>query len=346
MSRNIYFVCPNSERAFGGIKQIFRQVESLNRLGIKAFVLLSKRKRPDWFQTDAPIAYSPYILKRLDYAVSERKLHFIRKLKILIAKRKSVTISSDDILVFPEVYGAESLEVLPECSMVLFNQNCYYTYGTYDRMRHPREIDYTHPRILGTIVVSENSKEYLSYAFPSAEVYRMRLGIQDTIFHFGTKKKRQLCYMTRKLREDSTQIVSILKQRPSLEGWEFIAINDKTEEEVAQIMKESVFFLSFNHREGFGLPPAEAMACGCYVIGYHGEGGREYLKPEFSSVIETGDIIHYVQKVEELVRTYDADPQALLTRGKMASDFILDRYSMQRQVEDTAHIWRDILSKL
>ena len=37
-------------------------------------------------------------------------------------------------------------------------------------------------------------------------------------------------------------------------------IENKTEKEVADIMKESAVFLSFNHKEGFGLPPAEAMS--------------------------------------------------------------------------------------
>jgi hypothetical protein len=28
---------------------------------------------------------------------------------------------------------------------------------------------------------------------------------------------------------------------------------------------------------GFRFPPAEAMLCGCVVVGYHGKGGQEYF---------------------------------------------------------------------
>ena len=53
----------------------------------------------------------------------------------------------------------------------------------------------------------------------------------------------------------------------------------RSEAAVADILRESQVFLSFGHPEGFGLPPAEALACGCLVIGYHGGGGREYFGP-------------------------------------------------------------------
>jgi len=43
---------------------------------------------------------------------------------------------------------------------------------------------------------------------------------------------------------------------------------------VADILRSSRVFLSFSQREGFGLPPLEALACGCAVVGYHGFGGR------------------------------------------------------------------------
>ena len=151
--------------------------------------------------------------------------------------------------------------------------------------------------------------------------------------------------MPRKLSQDVTQILEILKMREALKNWNFVSIDNKTEQEVAQIMKESVFFLSFNHREGFGLPPVEAMACGCYVIGYHGEAGREYLNPEFSTTIEYGNIIAYAQKVEEMVMAFEQAPQSVLDKGRKASEFALNEYSMERQEQDIIHTWKQILKE-
>ena len=108
-------------------------------------------------------------------------------------------------------------------------------------------------------------------------------------------------------------------------------------------MKESILFLSFNHREGFGLPPAEAMACGCYVIGYHGQGGKEYFKHDFSSVIEDGNIIEYVKKIEEITMVYEKNPNLILEKGRQASEFILSNYSIEKEEESTINIWNNIL---
>ena len=85
------------------------------------------------------------------------------------------------------------------------------------------------------------------------------------------------------------------------------------------------------------------MACGCYVIGYHGEGGREYFNPKFSSSIEGGNIIEYVRKVEELLLIYEKSPEIIIEKGKKASDFILSNYSMEREEKDTISIWNNIL---
>ena len=43
--KKIYFVCPNTTHITGGVKQIYKQVEILNRNGISAYVLLEKKKQ-------------------------------------------------------------------------------------------------------------------------------------------------------------------------------------------------------------------------------------------------------------------------------------------------------------
>ena len=50
-------------------------------------------------------------------------------------------------------------------------------------------------------------------------------------------------------------------------------------EEVALALQEALLFLSCGHPEGFGLPLAEAIACGCLVVGYHGLAGRDFATP-------------------------------------------------------------------
>jgi glycosyltransferase involved in cell wall biosynthesis len=101
--------------------------------------------------------------------------------------------------------------------------------------------------------------------------------------------------MPRKLRDDVEQVINILKIRNNIKGWSFVEIDNMSESEVARILKESTVFLSFNHREGFGLPPVEAMACGCVVVGYEGGAGKEYFLDDFSFSVEEGNIIDFVK---------------------------------------------------
>ena len=53
-----------------------------------------------------------------------------------------------------------------------------------------------------------------------------------------------------------------------LADFEIVPFINISQNEVIRILKDSLIFLSFGYPEGFGLPAAEAMACGCVTIGF------------------------------------------------------------------------------
>ena len=61
--KKLYFICPNNNHITGGVKQIYRQVEFLNKYGIPSYILQEKITKNNWFSSDIPIKYSPYIFK-------------------------------------------------------------------------------------------------------------------------------------------------------------------------------------------------------------------------------------------------------------------------------------------
>lgn len=83
--------------------------------------------------------------------------------------------------------------------------------------------------------------------------------------------------MTRKNQADVVQVVSALKSRRRLQGWQFQAIENCSSSEVAAILKDSCIFMSFGYPEGISLSNLEAMLSGCWVVGYSGMGCREYF---------------------------------------------------------------------
>ena len=68
---------------------------------------------------------------------------------------------------------------------------------------------------------------------------------------------------------------------------------------VAEAMAGSTIFLNFGRAEGLGLPPLEAMAAGCLVCGFAGQGTLDYARPENGLWVREGDIEGCVKAVEQ-----------------------------------------------
>ncbi|NND62759.1 MAG: glycosyltransferase [Flavobacteriaceae bacterium] len=150
--------------------------------------------------------------------------------------------------------------------------------------------------------------------------------------------------MPRKLNIDAVQVLNILHLRGLLKDWEIIEIKNMNEQQVANTLKECAIFMSFNHREGFGMPPAEAMNCGCLVVGYAGQGGNEYMLPEFSFKVGQRNIRDYVDKMEQAMLLFENNPDLAKEMGLKASQFIQSKYSMKQEEESIVHVWNNILS--
>jgi glycosyltransferase involved in cell wall biosynthesis len=174
-------------------------------------------------------------------------------------------------------------------------------------------------------------------------VIRIHNAIDPNIFSFQDHKKPIISFMTRKNTNDILQVINILKFRYALDDYKIVPIEGKTEKEVAQILNDTMIFLSFGYQEGFYLPAAEAMACGCVVIGYHGMGGREFFKPEFSFPITNGDIILFAQTLEKVIDSNKSNKNILKEKGKMAAEFIAKKYSIEQQEKDVTQFWGKIV---
>src|SRR5581483_2680898 len=312
---NIYVLCPDHNAPSGGIKKLYRHVDVLNRNGFEAWILHRKRGfRCTWFANTT----------RIDT--------YARAIAAIVRDQESY-------LVFPEIYGAEIGEYAPGVKKVIFNQSGYYAFAGYSL--DPRELDspYLSPDVIAALVVSEDTRAYLAYAFPRLAIHRLRNGIDPQLFGFAEPKRPQIAFMPGKNDEDIIQVINLLKFRGALAGYTLAPIAGRSEAEVAAILGQSLIFLSFGVQEGFALPPAEAMACGCIVVGYDGMGGREFLRAPLAYPVPAKDVVRFAQIVEQVLALHRRQPQVLATQARQAAEFIRATYAPAHEEHDIVAFW-------
>jgi len=344
MEKKIYFICTDNKEPIGGVKQLYRQVDILNKNGFNAFIIHRKKGfRHKWFKNETKIIYNRTIYNTIDKILKKKQKPF-KVLKNYFRAKNDDPIDNNGILVIPEIYGPYISELNKNIEKVIFNQNCYYTFNKCEILEPKRNSIYLDEKFLASIVVSEDSKKYLEYTFPKSTTHRIHLGINTNKFNYNNAlKKKQIAFMPRKLEDDIIQIINILKIRGNLKNWDFVPIDNKTEDEVATILNESSIFLSLNHREGFGLPPAEAMASGCIVIGYAGQGGKEYFNSELSFKIDEGNIIDFVDKIEEISLKLEKNDTEILKIPRSVAHYISHNYNLKKEEESIVSTWKKIL---
>ena len=111
-----------------------------------------------------------------------------------------------------------------------------------------------------------------------------------------TKKKNIITYMPRKLKKHSELVVSFLKNYLP-KKWKLKPLINLSDKEVYRNLAESKIFLAFSELEGLPLPPVEAAISGNKVIGYTGEGGKEYWRKPIFIEIKSSEIKDFCKKI-------------------------------------------------
>jgi hypothetical protein len=294
----VWFITPDNPRPTGGIRTIYRFVDDLVVSGINASVVHEHRPfRCRWFPNTTPVTW-------LDELV----------------------LQPGDLLAVPEILVPRVAEQLPDTPMVILNQGPYLTFQRAGIPPAPPPVVLPSSTV-GIVTGSQDGVEYLELAFPDAPIERIHYPIDTRPFGDPTAgKERAIAFMPRRRGEDLVQVLRILERRGALNGWRLYPINGLIEEARLDVLRRSAVFLSFNEREGFGLPPVEAMAAGCVVIGYAGGGGREYMRPEICFPVGEGAIPEYVLRVEDVIRGWN-DGTHFTDLRRRAADFVSTEYS-------------------
>jgi glycosyltransferase involved in cell wall biosynthesis len=308
--RRIIFILEPFPFPSGGVATIYRHVEMLTRMGMAACVALPQKPKIDFYHTTAPLLIHGGSLQALQ------------------ARR-------GDIFVVPEGFSdhVQALKQTP-AKRLMFCQNQYYLPFTADAAAGIAEFG-----VHGIIASSIAVQRFFSDVYRISDLPVIPYAIDPKLFRMGDKR-RQIAFMPRKLPEDASFIAAAFRRRhPRYADVPWLQIDGMSQAEAARRLGESAVFLSLSDKESFGLPPLEAMACGCLVAGYHGDGGREYMTSQNGWWAETGDWKACADGLAHALTLFDEGGSELDERRQAATQTV-ELYSPTRLEAALLAFWR------
>lgn len=294
----IIFLCPFARGEItGGIKIVYRHAELLTQSGFDAWVWQPEGK-PAWFESTARILNEPRFLPL-----------------------------PNDVLVFPETINgilAELVQADLPVRKVLYCQNHYY--ALFNSIAPERLAG------LGFAAIACQSgiaKMFLERVLHLKEVKIVPCVIDTNQFR-PRHKRMQIALTPRKLPRESATIHRIFRLKyPALASTPWLAIENRSEGETAEILGDSAILLSLPFLESFGLVALEAMACGAVVAGFDGYGGREYATPENGIWLPPDHLEEAADTLALLIQKFTrSDPE--IARMRDAGFATVARYSKDK----------------
>lgn len=249
--------------------------------------------------------------------------------------------STTDIVVVAEefIWVAHDLLIPNNIRYIIFNQGIFaslYSYNSF--LDHVN----TYEQSLAVLVNSLHTSQGVNEIFevPKEKIYLHRLGI-DTNLYYPELKENIACYLNYKNGNFAYYIDVYF--RSMYPDWQLVCIDHWSRDDTASLFRKSKLFLSFGGPEGFGLPPLEAAFCGCKVLGFHGEAGKEFFKyPTFVSV-NFMDHIDFIEKLHTMMLTID---NKILNEYNVYVDYLKYFYSIQHSEQSIVNFFIHVRDNL
>ena len=324
--KNIIYLCNSEKGASGGAKIIYHQSEIINNLNnFTSEVLHIKKKRSSKWKTSLKKKFDIKTRNETGWQYDEIQPYenfkcdwFINKVKI---KNDFNFNKKNDFVILPEIFAhlAEDLLIKNKIKYAIFVQNGYSISST----NNEKKLNKAYNKATFILSYSEDVNQCLGILFPHLikKIIKIKCSIDSNKFNLKQKKINLITYMSRKLPQHSNQVLIFLKKMLP-KNWIIKDLNNLSEKEVFNNLARSKIFLSFSNLESLGLPPLEAAIAGNVVIGYTGEGGKEYWKKPIFTHIYSGDIKNFVKEVLKNILTINKKKlQKLNQRNKIINEF-------------------------
>ncbi|MDC0615804.1 hypothetical protein OAO77_00345 [Candidatus Pelagibacter sp.] len=300
---NIIYILPYEKKPTGGINVVLQHSELINKINNKfksQIIFIKKKKTSKWKQSFNKFINSKSLLKERGWKFNEvsilkKKKHNWCDAQIDIKDNFKLD-KKNDFVILPEIFAhfAKEFLIKNKIKYAVFVQNGHAIDYTSDYIALKNA--YKNSSII--LTVSSHIDNCVREAFPDFKKKIFKINQYINVGRCDYKSKLNIItYMPRKLKDHSNLVLFFLKNKlPN--NWKVVALDRLNKKEIFKHLKKSKIFLSFSNLEGFGLPPIEAALLGNRVIGYTGEGGKEYWKPPIFEKVEQGNILEFVKKIK------------------------------------------------
>ncbi|MBB3327879.1 glycosyltransferase [Microlunatus antarcticus] len=181
----------------------------------------------------------------------------------------TLEVGADDVVLFPEAPVVPGVDPAPGARKIIFNQNHFYTYATWDG---PLDAYPGWSPAPAVWAVSEEQAQVLRALNPSLPVSVVPPPVDPDVFSPAAEKSG-IALLPKKRPHEARLLGRLLEQDPRVPAGSVHVLADVPRSEVARVLARSAVFVALSHTDSFGLPVAEAMMSGCLVAGYDGGGG-------------------------------------------------------------------------
>ena len=324
----VLVICPDWRGASGGVAVLYEAADILRSEGWPTFLL---HPSPDGmyqhYRGKYPTAYAPE-LHLAGMGMASRRNRITARMRAGLGRtlgpiERRVAITSDDVLIVPEFLLDGIVSLYPEARKVIFVQNPFLYMDAVQRC-YRMGLDPL-KGVVGHLGVSDNCADAIDMIGSPCSL-RVTVSPNLVLFPYQAQKERRIAFMPRKRPEEAAIMERLLHARGRLRDFELRSIDREGQDVVAREVGRSALFVSLLKHESLGFPAMEAMAAGCYVVGFTGHGGDEYFDETVGLPVREDDIAALVRGIEDAVARWCDQPHEVDVIRQRASQRIRGRY--------------------
>lgn len=321
----ILFFVPDSQGvASASIYEIYNHCSILRKNGYNAFIMPEKEEYeiPSFLDEDLKIL--PH--KPLKSKKGSNELYIDEELSV------------EDFLIIPDFFAniMESTKLLPCCRIVFAQSFDYILNGLIPG------ITWKDFNIHQVITTNNNIKEFIE-TYHGKDTYDIKtytVGIPD-YFKINDFKNPQVCFYTRNASDILKFSKAFYLKFPELRWISFEDLRQKTREEFAKTMSESIICLWIDRISSFGTTPIEAMKCNTVPLGLAPDIIPEWMVD--NSGVWSREFYKLVELLGTLVKMQITDslPDEIFIKMKEISD----QYNIQDSIKSIEKCYKEFFEK-